>query len=298
MGAHGADKLLKDVQSYHDMHHEIVTQKMHQITPPRTEGKYGEKPCGNPQCSECPKPRHIAVGFSKSRQEATILRGSRQTNGQQNEERSSSPAPSAASSQAAASLQAAANSWIEERSSSQAAADSSPPRQIAALPPPRIVAAPSELFNNDTPDDLIISPHIRKWDPIANGSLDKPPVDNVDYTHMIPGGLNGLLKRQGEQNERAMHNIVRHAGRRKEGQARSKGEDTRTAGGTKKQASIPHAPRSREQTEATSLTCPHTGTDGDPVHVGGVERKGLGRVVQKTHPKLALGVKNHQCCQR
>jgi hypothetical protein len=39
MGAHRADKLLKDVQTYHDMHHEIVTQKMHQITPPRIRGK-------------------------------------------------------------------------------------------------------------------------------------------------------------------------------------------------------------------------------------------------------------------
>jgi hypothetical protein len=46
MGAHGADKLLKDVQTYHDMHHEIVTQKMHQITPPSIGGKYGERPWG------------------------------------------------------------------------------------------------------------------------------------------------------------------------------------------------------------------------------------------------------------
>jgi hypothetical protein len=41
MGAHGADKLLEDVQTYHDMHNEIVVQKMHQITPPGTGGKYG-----------------------------------------------------------------------------------------------------------------------------------------------------------------------------------------------------------------------------------------------------------------
>ncbi len=41
MGAHGAGKLLEDVQTYHDMHNEIVVQKMHQITPPRTGGKYG-----------------------------------------------------------------------------------------------------------------------------------------------------------------------------------------------------------------------------------------------------------------
>jgi hypothetical protein len=60
MGAHGADKLLHTVQTYHDMHHEIVVQKMHQIMQPRTGGRYGVRPCGNPQCSECPKPRHIA----------------------------------------------------------------------------------------------------------------------------------------------------------------------------------------------------------------------------------------------
>jgi hypothetical protein len=40
MGTHGAEKLLQDVQTYHNMHHEIMTQKMHQITPPRTGGKY------------------------------------------------------------------------------------------------------------------------------------------------------------------------------------------------------------------------------------------------------------------
>jgi hypothetical protein len=50
MGAHEADKLIQDVQTYHDMHHKIVMQKMHQITRPRTGGKYGERACGNPQC--------------------------------------------------------------------------------------------------------------------------------------------------------------------------------------------------------------------------------------------------------
>jgi hypothetical protein len=73
MGAHGANKLLEDVQTYHDMYNKIVVQKMHQITPPRTGGRYAEKPCGNPQCDECTKPRHIAVGFSSSKQKATII---------------------------------------------------------------------------------------------------------------------------------------------------------------------------------------------------------------------------------
>jgi hypothetical protein len=215
MGAQGADKLLQDVQTYHDMHQEIVTQKMHQITLPRTGGRYGERPCGNPQCSECPKPRHIAVGFSSSRQQATtILTG--------NEERGSWPAPSAASLQAAASSQAAENSSIDEQSSLLVSADSSPPRRIAALTPPRIVAAPSNLFNNGTPANLFISPHIKKWDPIADDRREKTPLDNVNYTHMIPGGLNGLLKRQGEQNKRDMHDILGHTGRKAKQEAKER----------------------------------------------------------------------------
>jgi hypothetical protein len=171
MGAHGAYKLLQDVQTYHDMHNEIVTQKMHQITPPRTGGRYGERPCGNPHCSDCPKPRHIAVGFSSSKQQATIITG--------NEEEGSSPALSAASSQAAASLQAAE---VDRRSLSPMSADSSRPRRIAAMTPPRIVAATSDLFNNGTPANLFISPHFKKWDPIADDRREQTPVDNKDYT--------------------------------------------------------------------------------------------------------------------
>jgi hypothetical protein len=90
MGAHGADKLLEDVQTYHNMHNEIVVQKMHQITPPRTWGRYAERPCSNQQCAEGTKPRHIAVGFSSSKQKTTII--------SENEAREPSPNPSAASS--------------------------------------------------------------------------------------------------------------------------------------------------------------------------------------------------------
>jgi hypothetical protein len=209
MGAHGAEKLLQDVQTYHDMHHEIVTKKMHQISPPRNGGKYGERACENPQCPECPKPRHLAVGFSSSRQEATILddpvqlallRGSRQTD-QQVEERSSSPPPLPA---ADSSSIGSSSQQIEERSSS-------PRRQIAALTPPRVVTAPSELFDSNKQADIFISPHIpknKKWYPIANSKLNTPPVDNVDFTHMIPSGLTRLLKRQGEQNDTAMYNLL------------------------------------------------------------------------------------------
>jgi hypothetical protein len=98
------------------------------------------------------------------------------------------------------------------------ATDSSPPRR-------RVVAAPSKLFDNNKPADIFISPHIpriQKWDPIGNGMLAKPPVDNVDYTHMISGGLDRLLKRQGEQNERAMPNILGQAGRKVRQEAKEK----------------------------------------------------------------------------
>jgi hypothetical protein len=60
MGAHGSDKLLQDVQMYHDMHHEIVKMKMHQITPPRNGGKYWEKPCENPAMLRVPQAKALS----------------------------------------------------------------------------------------------------------------------------------------------------------------------------------------------------------------------------------------------
>jgi hypothetical protein len=47
-----------------------------------------------------------------------------------------------------------------------------------------------------------------QWDPIKNGKLLATPLDDKDFTRMIPGSLNKLLERQGEQNERRMHNIL------------------------------------------------------------------------------------------
>jgi hypothetical protein len=187
MGAHGADKLLEDVQTYHDMHNEIVVQKMHQITPPRTGGRYRERPCGNPQCSECPKPRHIAVGFSSSKQKATII--------SENEDRGPSPAPLAASSPTAgidAELDSnwAAPIWSQaewDKARTPSPANSSPPRSIAArMPTPmRIVETPNDPFDNATPDDLFISPHLRKWDPIANGRQEETPEDKEDFNRLV-----------------------------------------------------------------------------------------------------------------
>jgi hypothetical protein len=73
MKAHGAEKLLDDVQTYHDMIEEIVVQKIHQTTPPRTDGAFAERPCSNPQCGKCMKPRHTAVGFCSAEQKARII---------------------------------------------------------------------------------------------------------------------------------------------------------------------------------------------------------------------------------
>jgi hypothetical protein len=150
MGAHGAGKLLEDVQTYHDMHNKIVVQKMHQIMPPRTGGRYAERPCGNPQCDECPKPQHIAVGFSSSKQKATII--------SEDEARGTSPNPLSAAS--------SPTFGIDRE------ADNSSPRSIAARTPspPRIVETPNDPFDSTSPDNLFISPHLGKWDPIADGS--------------------------------------------------------------------------------------------------------------------------------
>jgi hypothetical protein len=75
MKAHGAEKLLEDVQTYHDMHEEIVVQKMHQVTPPRSDRAFADKSCVNPQCRKenCCQPRHNTVGFCSATQTAKII---------------------------------------------------------------------------------------------------------------------------------------------------------------------------------------------------------------------------------
>jgi hypothetical protein len=82
-------------------------------------------------------------------------------------------------------------------------ADSSPPRSIAARTPlqPRIVETQNDPFDNTTPENLFISPHLGKWDPIADGSHGTSG-DKED--------INRLLKTQREQNERDMQDIPGH----------------------------------------------------------------------------------------
>jgi hypothetical protein len=208
MGAHGADKLLEVVQTYHNMHNEIVVQKMHQITSTRIGGRYGERLCGNPQCSECPKPRHIAVGFSSSEQKVTII--------SKNVDRGPSPAPSAASSPTAGVDAEVDSNWAApvwsqaewHKAKTPIQENSSPTRSIAARTPtpPRIVETPNEPFDNARPDDLFISPHLRKWDPIKDGRPEETPEDKEDF--------NRLLKKQREQNERDMQDVPGHVERK------------------------------------------------------------------------------------
>jgi hypothetical protein len=75
MKAHGVEKLLEDVQTYHDMHEEIVVQKMHQVTPPRSGGAFADKSCGNPQSRKgnCRQPRHNTMGFCSATQTESKL---------------------------------------------------------------------------------------------------------------------------------------------------------------------------------------------------------------------------------
>jgi hypothetical protein len=58
--------------------------------------------------------------------------------------------------------------------------------------------------------------------PIADDKREKTPVDNEDYTHMIPGSLNRLLKKQGEQNERDMQDILCHTERKAKNEAKER----------------------------------------------------------------------------
>jgi hypothetical protein len=71
---------------------------------------------------------------------------------------------------------------------------------------------PDNPFDNTSPDNLFISPHLEKWDPIANGNHSA-----VDYRQQ---DINRLLKRQGEQNERDMQDIPGYVARKEKNYAK------------------------------------------------------------------------------
>jgi hypothetical protein len=173
------------VQTYHDMHQEIVVHKMHQITPPRGAFIDKSKSCGNPQCNKgnCRQPRHNTVGFSSATQSVTINEDAesnvRERTEQRNEfadplllidefadplppiERRESEQPSEQSDQS----EQPSEQWPSEQSEESIPASSrtpSPPRQIAArTPSPPMVLGPQE-------------------DPIARNNLGVSKLDSTN----------------------------------------------------------------------------------------------------------------------
>jgi hypothetical protein len=178
---------------------------MHQITPPRTGGKYAERPCG-----DCKKTRHIAVGFSNSKQKATIIAG----------------VNAEVDSKWAAPIWSQAE-WDKAKTPSPA--NSSPPRSIAARAPspprsiaartpsaPTIVKTPNDPFDNNATNDLLIAPHSGKWDPIANDSQ----ITQEDTDRRRQEDIDCMLKRQHEQNERDMQDIPGYVARKERSYAK------------------------------------------------------------------------------
>jgi hypothetical protein len=148
MKAHGAEKLLEDVQTYHDMHEEIVVQKMHQVTPPRSDGAFADKSCGNPQCRNCRQPRHNTVGFCSATQTAKIIKNDAAEgnfadplhNKEADAKRSEQSAERNEQSERASML-----------SSPMSSRTPSPPRNIAArMPlPPTVIEAKNDPFTSN-----------------------------------------------------------------------------------------------------------------------------------------------------
>jgi hypothetical protein len=128
------------------------------------------------------------------------------------------------------------------------------------MTPPRIIETQNDPFNNGTPDDLFISPHFKKWDPIADSRREETPVDKEDVTHMIPGGLNRLLKRQGKQNERDTQDIHGHTERKAKKEAKE-----RLLARQSEQRSRQAFKMLRDPGNKQKLRCPHVLT---PVPMG------------------------------
>jgi hypothetical protein len=110
-------------------------------------------------------------------------------------------------------------------------ADSSPPRSIAARtpsptpprsiasrtpPPPPIVETPDDPFANNVTNALFISPHLGKWDPIADGSK----ITQEDTDRRRQEDIDCMLKRQREQNEKNMQDIPGYVERKERSYAK------------------------------------------------------------------------------
>jgi hypothetical protein len=222
--AHGAEKLLEDVQTYHDMHDEIVVQKMHQVTPPRKGRENAERPCGNPQCGECRKPRHMVVRFSNSKQKATIMAGAdTEVEADSNwaapifpqakwdEAKTPSRADSSPPRSIAARTPSPPRSPSQPRSPSPSRSPSSP-RSIATMTssPPPIVEMWTSLLPTKLPTNSLSLLIWGSWDPIRDGSK----VTQEDANRQREKDIECMLKKQREQNIRDMQNILGDVARR------------------------------------------------------------------------------------
>jgi hypothetical protein len=130
------------------MYEEIVLQKMHQVTPPRSDGAFADKLCGNPQCRNCRQPRHNIVGFCSATQRAKIIT---------NDDAGGNFADPLLNKEADAerSEQSAERSEQSERasmlSSPMSSRTPSPPRNIAARTPspPTVIEAQNDPFTTN-----------------------------------------------------------------------------------------------------------------------------------------------------
>jgi hypothetical protein len=176
------------------MHHEIITQKMQQITTPHIGGSTGRSRVKTRNAQSAPNQGTWQSDKAAAARKQPCRERHRLTNRR---------------------LQYVSASPTNRPTDSSQPTNSSPQRQIAAATslPTKIVTAPSDLFDNNKPgDSIFISPPIAlaKWDPIKNSTLPtvKQPGREEDCNDMFLGGLTNLLKRQKKQNDRAMKNIT------------------------------------------------------------------------------------------
>jgi hypothetical protein len=73
-------------------------------------------------------------------------------------------------------------------------------------------------FDNTAPNNLFISPHLGKWDPIADDSHSTSRQEDID--RLRQEDMDRLLKRQRRQNERDMQDIPGHVERKERNYAK------------------------------------------------------------------------------
>jgi hypothetical protein len=165
-----------------------------------------------------------------------------------------------------------------------------PAKSIAARTPspPRILETPNDPFDSTSPDNLFISPHLGKWDRIADGSHSTIGDKEV---------INWLLRKQRQQSKRDMQDIPGHVERKAVNYAklyakerlleRQAEQEQRKAfkmlqdPGNKQKLRRPLDPRSKFRAQGTLF------------HVRRLD-EGLRHMEQGTYPKLERRKRDHQ----